>query len=93
MVRSRIDANLCVRCGDCLIACRDGGHRAILAGDDRTPRVDDEKCVGCGLCRLVCPVPGCVRLEALGPAGTRPASAGLRRRSLTTKRKAVVRKK
>lgn len=92
-VRSRIDLDLCVRCGDCIIACRDGGHRAILAGDDRTPRVADEKCVGCGLCRLVCPVPGCVRLEALGPTGGHRPPAGPRRKSVTTKRRPVVRRK
>ena len=43
---SKIDLNTCVRCGDCIIACRDGGHMAIKAEADRTPKVDIEKCVG-----------------------------------------------
>jgi len=63
-VRSRIDESLCIGCGVCYIACRDGGHMAISM-DGRNPIVDDEKCVGCGLCPLVCPVTGCIRMEVM----------------------------
>jgi dihydropyrimidine dehydrogenase (NAD+) subunit PreA len=77
-VRSRIDLDLCIRCGACVIACRDGGHRAIAAAEDRTPSVLDDTCVGCGLCRLVCPVMGCVSMRGLGPK--RPRGKGIARR-------------
>jgi len=59
-VVSKIDQDLCILCGDCIIACRDGGHMAIKAEADRKPLVDNDKCVGCGLCRLVCPVDACI---------------------------------
>ncbi|NMB75962.1 MAG: NAD-dependent dihydropyrimidine dehydrogenase subunit PreA [Myxococcales bacterium] len=64
-VRSRIDERQCVRCGRCVITCRDGGHRAIDFGRDRRPRVDDERCVGCGMCAAVCPVSGTIRMQVL----------------------------
>jgi len=64
-VKSRIDLEKCIGCGDCYISCRDGGHMAIEFGDDRKPRVIDEKCVGCALCKEVCPVPGCIRMETI----------------------------
>jgi len=51
-----IDRNACVGCGRCYISCRDGGHQAILFGEDRQPRIVGTQCVGCHLCRLVCPV-------------------------------------
>lgn len=61
-VRARIDLEKCVHCGDCFVACRDGGHQAIEFTGKREPRVDDEKCVGCGLCESLCPVTECIKL-------------------------------
>jgi dihydropyrimidine dehydrogenase (NAD+) subunit PreA len=53
--RPDIDEEACVRCGLCVIACRDGGHRAIQLNAERLPQIDDEKCVGCALCSVICP--------------------------------------
>jgi len=62
-VHSRVVEEKCINCGLCYVACRDGGHEAIVWNDDRLPRVDEEKCVGCGLCLTVAPVNGCLELE------------------------------
>jgi dihydropyrimidine dehydrogenase (NAD+) subunit PreA len=81
-VVASIDEDLCVRCGGCVIACRDGGHQAIEfrgrlddrslsdAEDARVPEVDDEKCIGCGFCRTVCPVDGCITMKDAGFAAS-----------------------
>jgi len=44
----------CTSCGSCVIACRDGGYRAISIIERRVT-VDEGSCDGCGLCSLVCP--------------------------------------
>ncbi len=61
-VRSRIDETRCLRCGVCVVSCRDGGHRALSMTEDRVPVVDEKRCVGCGLCPIVCPA-ACIRME------------------------------
>lgn len=62
-VRARIDAQKCIRCDVCYVACRDGGHQAIEVGDDRLPRVREDRCVGCGFCATVCPVWDCIAIS------------------------------
>jgi len=71
---ARIDAEKCIGCNLCYIACEDGAHQCITitprtAADLRhdapakhVPHILEEECVGCNLCSLVCPVPGCVTM-------------------------------
>lgn len=66
-VVSSIRPELCIGCGLCHVACRDGGHQAIEFGTTREPSTDVEACVGCGLCVQVCPVPGCISMEVALP--------------------------
>jgi dihydropyrimidine dehydrogenase (NAD+) subunit PreA len=55
MVYPKIDREKCIGCGRCHVSCQDGGHQAIVFGEDRRPKINGSKCVGCHLCRLVCP--------------------------------------
>jgi len=64
-LRSTVARSLCIRCGLCAVACRDGGHEAIRLTGDRLAVVDEDRCVGCALCTLVCPVEGCMRLKTV----------------------------
>jgi dihydropyrimidine dehydrogenase (NAD+) subunit PreA len=76
---ARIDAEKCISCNLCYIACEDGAHQCIRVeertpGDlrhkdatlvKRVPRVLEDECVGCNLCALVCPVPGCITMTEI----------------------------
>jgi dihydropyrimidine dehydrogenase (NAD+) subunit PreA len=71
---AQIDAEKCIGCNLCYIACEDGAHQCITVtprtmADLRhgtrikhVPHVIDDECVGCNLCSLVCPVPGCISM-------------------------------
>jgi dihydropyrimidine dehydrogenase (NAD+) subunit PreA len=61
---AKIDADKCIGCHLCVVACDDGAHQCIhpVAGTF-VPRVDEPECVGCNLCQIVCPVPGCISME------------------------------
>ena len=68
-VVARIDADTCIGCQKCYVACYDGSHQCIHLpegeGDElalRVPYVAEDDCVGCNLCNLVCPVPGCIEM-------------------------------
>jgi dihydropyrimidine dehydrogenase (NAD+) subunit PreA len=56
-VYPKIDLDVCVGCGRCVISCYDGAHQA-MDWDEKTrqPKCNHDKCVGCLLCGLVCPV-------------------------------------
>lgn len=60
---AKIDADKCIGCHLCVVACDDGAHQCIhpVAGA-RAPAVDESECVGCNLCQIVCPVPGCITM-------------------------------
>jgi len=66
-----IDAEKCIGCHLCYVACEDGAHQCIEEypkanggnGALRVPRVIEEECVGCNLCALVCPVDGCITMR------------------------------
>jgi dihydropyrimidine dehydrogenase (NAD+) subunit PreA len=71
---ARIDAQKCIGCNLCYIACEDGAHQCIRVegraqGDLRegatanhVPHIIEDECVGCNLCALVCPVPECISM-------------------------------
>lgn len=59
-IRASINQEICIRCGLCVIACRDGGYQAInWDSEERKAEINEEKCNACSLCMHVCPV-GCI---------------------------------
>ena len=64
-VIAEINADKCIGCELCYIACEDGAHQAISVSDDlaiRIPNIIEKNCVGCNLCALVCPVEDCITM-------------------------------
>ncbi len=60
---AKIDADKCIGCQLCVVACHDGAHQCIHpTGEGRVPVVDEDECVGCNLCNIVCPVEGCITM-------------------------------
>ncbi|MCK6503393.1 NAD-dependent dihydropyrimidine dehydrogenase subunit PreA [Myxococcota bacterium] len=65
---AKIDADKCIGCQLCMVACHDGAHQCIHPGTEltaagvRVPVVDEAECVGCNLCQIVCPVQGCITM-------------------------------
>jgi dihydropyrimidine dehydrogenase (NAD+) subunit PreA len=74
-VVARIDADKCIHCNLCHIACEDGAHQCIapvVPGVRGTPVVDEESCVGCNLCSLVCPVDDCITMTRVDDVKATP---------------------
>ncbi len=71
---AKINADSCIGCQLCMVACHDGAHQCIHPNPDgtRIPIIDESECVGCNLCQIVCPVPGTIAMvevaERLPPA-------------------------
>ena len=58
---AKINADKCIGCQLCVVACHDGAHQCIHPTENtRVPVVDESECVGCNLCQIVCPVEGCI---------------------------------
>ncbi len=60
-----INAEKCIGCELCYVACDDGAHQAIRlskSNGTRIPEIIEENCVGCNLCALVCPVENCITM-------------------------------
>lgn len=78
VTKAEIDADRCIGCGRCFIACEDTSHQAIT----RSPRaksyqVKAEDCVGCNLCVAVCPVPGCISMLPMRAGVVDPRTGSL----------------
>ena len=73
---ARINADACIGCNLCMVACHDGAHQCIHPNPDKSisvPFVDESECVGCNLCQIVCPVAGCITMAKV-ENGFEPAS-------------------
>ena len=72
---AKIDADKCIGCNRCMVACHDGAHQCIHPNPSGSivPIVDESECVGCNLCEIVCPVEECITMVPVDN-GFEPAS-------------------
>ncbi|MEC8382118.1 MAG: NAD-dependent dihydropyrimidine dehydrogenase subunit PreA [Myxococcota bacterium] len=72
---AKIDADKCIGCNRCMVACHDGAHQCIHPNPSGSivPIVDESECVGCNLCEIVCPVDDCITMVPIDN-GFEPAS-------------------
>jgi len=59
-VVAKVNDDLCINCGRCMLTCNDTGYQAISFSTDTHAVEITDSCTGCGLCGAVCPVAGCI---------------------------------
>jgi dihydropyrimidine dehydrogenase (NAD+) subunit PreA len=68
---ARIDAQKCIKCNLCYVACNDTAHQCIdlagASGERPQPVVREDDCVGCRLCYNICPVEQCIEMVTVPP--------------------------
>lgn len=64
-LKAAYSRDLCIRCGQCYMACEDAGFQAVVWAEDEYPFIDNEACDACGLCLALCPVEECMWLEEM----------------------------
>jgi dihydropyrimidine dehydrogenase (NAD+) subunit PreA len=68
---ARIDAEKCIKCNLCYVACNDAAHQCIdlvgANGGRPQPVVRENDCVGCRLCHNICPVERCIEMVTIAP--------------------------
>jgi len=63
-VVAKVNDDLCINCGRCMLTCNDTGYQAISFSTDSHAVEITDSCTGCGLCGAVCPVAGCIDFVA-----------------------------
>jgi Pyruvate/2-oxoacid:ferredoxin oxidoreductase delta subunit len=59
-VVAKVNDDLCINCGRCMLTCNDTGYQAISFSTETHKVEIKNECTGCGLCGTVCPVAGCI---------------------------------
>jgi len=59
-VVAKVNDDLCINCGRCMLTCNDTGYQAISFSTETHNVEVTDSCTGCGLCGAVCPVAGCI---------------------------------